>query len=58
VPGLLALNAPGRLWLAGEAGADLATIKSLYRSAGAEKNLTVSGKTERADAAVKWLLAK
>ena len=58
LPGLLALGAPGKLWLAGEEKS--AGVKAFYELAGAEKNLTTftgSAQDKRA-AAVKWLIAE
>ncbi|MBS0267160.1 MAG: acetylxylan esterase [Planctomycetes bacterium] len=57
VPGLLALGAPRKLWLAGE-GNEPATVHALYRSANAAQNLQVyTGEVAGAEAAVvDWLL--
>ena len=58
VPGMLALGAPGKLWLAGEGTEMPALVKRMYQAAGAEQNLTlaqVDPKQEAAEA-VKWLL--
>jgi dienelactone hydrolase len=60
VPALLALGAPGRMWIAGETTESLALAQTQYRAAKAEKNLTrYSGNTQglRA-AALEWLLAE
>jgi dienelactone hydrolase len=59
LPGMLALAAPHRLWLAGEGGDAPALVRAAYDSAGAKENLTMSageqpGKT--AAEAVAWLL--
>ena len=58
LPGLLALGAPGKLWLAGEEKS--AGVKAFYELAGAEKNLTTfTGQAqEKRAAAVKWLIAE
>ena len=57
VPGLLALNAPAKLWLAGEAGEPSLTA-ALYRAAGQMKQLTVfaGDAAQKETAAVDWLL--
>ena len=39
VPGLLALGAPGRTWVAGETEPALAFAQAQYQAANAEKNL-------------------
>jgi hypothetical protein len=59
VPALLALGAPGRTWVAGEAPDDLSLARSQYRTANSEKSLTLFTGTagEVPAAAVKWLLA-
>ena len=55
VPALLALNAPAKLWVGGEAAPALAT--KLYGAANAAGALTAAAKADRA-AAAKWLLEK
>ena len=55
VPGLLALNAPGKLWVGGETAPALTS--KLYSAANAAGSLTAAAKTDRA-AAAKWLLAQ
>ncbi len=55
VPALLALNAPAKLWIGGEAAPALAT--KLYQSANAAGALTSAAKADRA-AAAKWLLGQ
>lgn len=55
VPGLLALNAPGKLWIGGESAPALAT--KLYQAANAAGALTAAAKADRA-AAARWLLAQ
>jgi hypothetical protein len=52
LPGMLALHAPGRLWLAGETNPGV--IARMYAAAGAEKNLTLAGDRSAA-AMVAWL---
>lgn len=42
LPGLLALAAPVRLWVAGEPKEKLAVVEAAYRAAGAENALTLS----------------
>jgi dienelactone hydrolase len=59
LPGMLALGAPGKLWLAGEHGQAPALLRQMYEVAGAHKKIA-SSKAEPArvaDAAVNWLLA-
>ena len=55
VPGLLALNAPAKLWIGGEAMPALAA--KLYANANARNAVTASATADRA-AAAKWLLAQ
>jgi dienelactone hydrolase len=55
VPGLLALNAPGKLWVGGEAMPAL-TAK-VYSAANADFSLAAAPKADRA-AAAHWLLAR
>lgn len=58
LPGLLALNAPHALWLAGETSEQLFVLQ-IYRLAGGEKQLTIFGGNaidEPREAAAKWLL--
>ncbi|NDB77334.1 MAG: acetylxylan esterase, partial [Verrucomicrobia bacterium] len=55
VPGLLALNAPAKLWIGGEAAPAL-TAK-LYQAANAAGALTANAQADRG-AAARWLLAK
>ncbi|MFA6543131.1 MAG: hypothetical protein WCS99_01815 [Limisphaerales bacterium] len=55
VPGLLALGAPGKLWLAGEGASAPDLAKKLYGAANAP--ITVSAKSDRA-AAAQWLLSQ
>lgn len=60
LPGLLALAAPARLWLAGEGPEAPALAKAIYEKAGAAKRLEVfQGEPQRArEAALAWLLAR
>ncbi len=55
LPGLLALNAPAKLWIGGEAMPALAA--KLYANAKAGNAVTASATADRA-AAAKWLLAQ
>lgn len=59
LPGIIALSAPHRLWLAGEGGTPPPVISAAYQAAGHPENLTVlqekGGDSE--SAAVEWLLA-
>ena len=56
---LLALGAPGRLWVAGETDASLTVAQSQYQALNAEKNLVkFGGDAQRVRAAaLEWLLA-
>jgi dienelactone hydrolase len=56
LPGMLALAAPGKLWLAGEKNPAL--IETLYQSAGAKQHLALSKETdqEAIPAAVAWII--
>jgi hypothetical protein len=54
VPALLALGAPGRLWLAGEG--DGAAVKAAYAAAGRADGVTVTGGSADALLAVAWLV--
>ncbi|MBI4658626.1 MAG: acetylxylan esterase [Verrucomicrobia bacterium] len=60
LPGMLALGAPGKLWLAGEGKEAPELVNAAYKAESAQSNLTVfAGRAEQARAAVvKWLLAK
>ncbi len=59
IPGLLALGAPGRLWLAGEQGNVPDLVQAIYEKAGAAYRVTpaTAGESEAPAAAVSWLLA-
>lgn len=59
VPGMLALGAPGTLWLAGEGDNVPELINSMYNKAGASGDLTSSDATpgKFRSAAVEWLLS-
>jgi len=59
LPGMLALGAPGRLWIAGEGATLPALVREIYQKSRGTHNLTVAA--EPADAemqAANWLLAK
>ena len=58
LPGMIALAAPKKLWLAGEGDEVPTVITAAYKAAGKPENLTVfSGKKEDKEAAaVEWLL--
>ncbi len=59
LPGMLALGAPARTWIAGESDAGLELVKTQYRAAKADSKLTryEGGPGQVRDAAVAWLLA-
>ena len=46
LPGIIALSAPGPLWLAGESDSALSLISAAYRAAGQPENLTISRKKD------------
>ncbi len=54
LPGMLAVAAPGKLWLAGEKGAGRQLVEGFYKTAGGEGGLTFANGD--ADAAVAWLM--
>jgi dienelactone hydrolase len=62
LPGMLAVAAPGKLWLAGEGQGGEISLPSVYKAAGAEKSLTQhepkDGETaeQTAEAAIEWIL--
>ena len=57
LPGLLALCAPGKLWLAGEGKEPPSLLREIYQLAGAVGNLTsFDGAQAREDKASEWLL--
>ncbi|HEX5218792.1 MAG TPA: acetylxylan esterase [Verrucomicrobiae bacterium] len=57
LPGLLALGAPDKLWLAGEGTEAPDLLKRLYQAAGVPQNVTVAGPSQsREEDAIKWLL--
>ena len=58
LPGILALGAPGKLWLAGEAKDSSGLVKRIYQIAGARKSVTLDRADDQArrDEAVNWLL--
>jgi hypothetical protein len=55
LPGMIALAAPGELWLAGEGPRTAPVIAAAYKASGHLDRLTISG-DGNAEAAVKWLL--
>jgi dienelactone hydrolase len=57
LPAILALNAPGELWVMGEGEEALPLVRATYKAAGAEKNLTTAPGSRDAspEDAVKWL---
>jgi len=59
LPGMLALGAPGKLWVAGEENESSNLVKSIYEKAGAIQNLTrfVGARERVAAEAVNWLIA-
>jgi hypothetical protein len=59
LPGMLALGAPCRLWLAGEGAQAPGLVHAAYRAANAEKHLVLfSGAArQRAQAALEWLMS-
>jgi dienelactone hydrolase len=58
LPGMLALSAPGHLWIAGEGKEVFGLVKEIYQLADADKHLTVakSGGQPRSEEVVEWLL--
>jgi len=56
--GMLALSAPGELWLAGEGPDAPEVVAAAYQAAGSSENLTVfdGGASEREQAALAWLV--
>ncbi|MBN2291702.1 MAG: acetylxylan esterase, partial [Pirellulales bacterium] len=58
LPGMLALCAPAKIWLAGE-GAYPEVVKATYKAAGEAEAMTVAdGEKATVDHVVKWLLAE
>ncbi|HTM56743.1 MAG TPA: alpha/beta hydrolase family protein [Pirellulales bacterium] len=57
LPALLALGAPGELWLAGEGEAEIPLVRGAYKAAGAENRLarTAGSSEANREDAVKWL---
>ena len=55
LPGMIALAAPGELWLAGERDQAPPVIGAAYKASGRPDRLTISS-NGNAEAAVKWLL--
>ncbi len=58
LPGMLALNAPGKLWLAGETGRGAELVKRFYSLANASDKLVLSDNPDHSAAAADWLLAQ
>ena len=58
LPALLALGAPGKLWLAGEADKPPALVERVYHHAHADKNIFLSRTDSKGQEAevVRWLL--
>lgn len=58
LPGMIALGAPGKLWVAGEDPESLALVEAVYRAAGPAQNLTVfaGDASQTSTAALEWLL--
>ena len=58
LPGLLALSAPHKLWVAGEPADAVALVNATYKAAGAEANLQLSPakNDEVVSSSVDWLL--
>ncbi len=56
LPGLLALGAPGEVWLTGEGRDAPALTKKIYELVHAKRNLTLSTKAQKTDEAVHWIL--
>lgn len=57
LPGMLALGAPGKVWVAGETEDSLAMVEAQYRLADARKNLLQfkGDKSQAREAALEWL---
>ena len=60
LPGLIALSAPHRLWLAGGDASSLPLISAAYRAAGCSGNLMIArgGEREQESAVVEWLISR
>lgn len=59
LPGLLALGAPGKAWLAGETLESAELVQRMYQKAGAKGSLTfASDAKNKEDEAVRWLLGQ
>jgi len=56
LPGLLALGAPGKLWIAGEGIEAPALTRKIYQLAGVSKNLTLARSADKETEAAEWLL--
>jgi hypothetical protein len=55
VPALLALNAPGKLWVAGEPG-EVEAVKRAYGAAAQSDGIAIAPSDGRADSAVDWIV--
>ncbi|MBL7037947.1 MAG: acetylxylan esterase [Pirellulaceae bacterium] len=59
LPGMLAVAAPGLLWLAGEGPEVPEVVAAAYKASGhAESLVTIGGQDEAGNAAVAWLIGK
>jgi hypothetical protein len=58
LPALLALGAPGRLWIGGETEPSVALVRDAYEAAGAADAVRVSGDGvgEGLEGAIEWIL--
>ena len=58
LPGLIALGAPMKYWVAGETGQTLELVKAIYEKAGADRGLTVftGDRTQAREAGIRWIL--
>ena len=58
LPGLMALNAPGRLWVAGEDSNLSEVVSSAYKTAASADNLNIytGSDDKKISSAIKWLL--
>ena len=60
LPGMLAIAAPARLWVAGETAQSLEAVRRGYETSGATKKLAIykGDPNQTREAAIAWLLAK
>ena len=58
LPGLIALGAPVKYWVAGETGQTLELVKAIYEKAGADRGLTVftGDRTQAREAGIRWIV--